>query len=86
MSRETPAPRPARLRDLGVAFSTVTEMLLDRGVGLEEAVSAFTTGYIRTALGRHGGNVSQAALALGVHRNTVRAKLNRNGHKTPRSR
>jgi DNA-binding protein Fis len=30
-------------------------------------------------LKRHGGNVSQAASALGIHRNTLRQKLQRNG-------
>jgi DNA-binding NtrC family response regulator len=86
VNREAP-PRPrASLRELSEAFATVTDLLLDRGVGLEEAVSAFSCGYVRSALRRKGGNLSQAAASLGIHRNTLRSKLGRNGHAPKRER
>jgi DNA-binding NtrC family response regulator len=72
------------LRELGDAVAALADALLDRGVGLEEAVGAFETRYVRTALERHGNNVSQAAQALGIHRNTLRSKLQRNGSRSPR--
>jgi len=37
---------------------------------------------VRTAVERCGGNLSQAAVSLGIHRNTLRAKLHRNGQRS----
>mgnify|MGYP000545037801 CR=1 FL=1 len=39
----------------------------------------FELRYLRSAVARHSGNLSQAAAMLGIHRNTLRAKLQRNG-------
>lgn len=74
-------PRREPLRELAEAFSTVTQLLLQRGVGLDDALSMFASGYIRSALSRNGGNMTQAAAALGIHRNTLRARLQKNGQK-----
>jgi len=71
--------RRPTLRELGQSLATVAGALLDRGVGLDEAVASFEAGYLRSALDRHRGNLSQAAAALGIHRNTLRAKLQRDG-------
>jgi DNA-binding NtrC family response regulator len=71
--------RREALRRLGDTVSAVAEALLDRGLDLEAAIAAFEAKYVRAALERHGGNLSKAAQALGIHRNTLRAKLNRNG-------
>jgi DNA-binding NtrC family response regulator len=81
----TTQPREDRreeLRRLGDAVSSLADALLDRGLDLEAAVAAFEAKYVRAALERHDGNLSQAAQALGIHRNTLRAKLKRNGART----
>jgi DNA-binding NtrC family response regulator len=59
--------------------------LLDRGLQLEEALNVFEVRYVRSAVARHSGNLSQAAAALGIHRNTLRAKLQRNGQRGRKS-
>lgn len=75
-----PAPeRPRGLRAIGDAFADLAGVLLDRGVGLEEAVQAFEARYVRAAVTRSQGNLSHAASLLGIHRNTLRHKLKRNG-------
>ena len=65
----------ASLTELGESLTAVTDALLDRGMSLGEAIGMFEARYIRAALERHRGNLSQAASALGVHRNTLRGKL-----------
>jgi len=52
-----------------------------RGMSLKDAVDAFEQQYIREVLDSVDGNRSQAALILGVHRNTLLSKL---GASTPR--
>jgi len=76
--------RREELLQLGDSLASVADALLDRGVGLEEAVAVFQARYLKTALERHSGNLSQAASALGIHRNTLRAKLHRNGTRPSR--
>jgi DNA-binding NtrC family response regulator len=73
--------RRAALRELGDALGNVADALLDRGLQLEEALKVFEVRYVRSAVARHRGNISQAAAALGVHRNTLRSKLQRNGQR-----
>lgn len=75
----------APLRELGGALASVADALLDHGISLEEAVNVFVAGYVRSAVDRHDGNLSQAAAALGIHRNTLRSKLQRNGPPPRRS-
>lgn len=81
MKPAAPTEHRESLRELGEAFATVASALLERGVRLEEAVTAFEGGYVRTAVERSGGNLSAAAVSLGIHRNTLRAKLQRNGQR-----
>ena len=45
----------------------------------DEAVRAFETAFLRAALERHGGNVSRAARALGMHRQSLQKMLARLG-------
>jgi DNA-binding NtrC family response regulator len=73
--------RRAALRELGDALSSVADALLDRGLALEEALNVFEVRYVRSAVARHSGNISHAAAALGIHRNTLRSKLQRNGQR-----
>jgi DNA-binding NtrC family response regulator len=81
MARED---RREELRRLGDTVASLADALLDRGLDLEAAVAAFEAKYVRAALERHDGNLSQAAQALGIHRNTLRAKLKRNGARAPK--
>jgi DNA-binding NtrC family response regulator len=74
--------RRAALREVGDALGSVADALLDRGLQLDEALNVFEVRYVRAAVARHGGNLSQAAAALGIHRNTLRAKLQRNGQRS----
>ncbi len=85
MSPTTVEERRAALREVGDALGSVADALLDRGLPLEEALNVFEVRYVRAAVARHRGNLSHAAAALGIHRNTVRAKLQRNGPRTRKS-
>lgn len=49
--------------------------MLDKGIELKTAVREFERIYIEEALVRAEGNVSRAAEVLGVHRNTLRSKM-----------
>jgi DNA-binding NtrC family response regulator len=73
--------RRAALRELGDVLGNVADALLDRGLQLDEALNVFEVRYVRSAMARHAGNLSQAAAALGIHRNTLRSKLQRNGQR-----
>ncbi len=80
MTPSDAAPRPGgQLRELGDRMADIAERLLDRGVGLDEALQAFEARYVSAAVERNDGNLSQAAAALGIHRNTLRLKLKRIG-------
>jgi len=77
----TPAPRTGELRELGDALTRIAGALLERGVLLQEALDAFELRFLLAAVQRHDGNLSHAATELGIHRNTLRSKLQRNGHR-----
>lgn len=53
----------------------LVDELVSRGVPLEQARKEFERRYALAALERHDGNVTRAAEALGVHRNTLRSKV-----------
>lgn len=74
-SRET-------LQQLTDALASAAGKLMDRGLPLGDAVSAFELRYLREAVRRNRGNLSQAAAMLGIHRNTLRSKLQRNGNRS----
>lgn len=57
-----------RLRQL------VTEMV-DLGISLEDAQRELARHYVERVLSRAQGNVSKAASALGVHRNTLTRRI-----------
>lgn len=56
-------------------LDVVVETLVDNGVSLSQATREFERQYIVAALKRHRGNISRSARALGVHRNTLRNKI-----------
>ena len=49
--------------------------MVERGIMFDEAVAEFEKKFIRRALDRTNGNQSRAALALGIHRNTLSRKM-----------
>jgi Fis family transcriptional regulator, factor for inversion stimulation protein len=49
--------------------------MLERGVSYELVVLAFKRHFAKLTLERTGGNLSMAARALGVHRNTLARKI-----------
>ena len=64
--------------------SLVTEMV-DRGIMFEDAVSEFEKQFIMCVLNRTHGNLSKAAEALRIHRNTLSKRVEgyyQNGHMT----
>lgn len=52
----------------------VTEMI-EKGILFDEARTEFERRFIKQILDRHEGNQSKAALALGMHRNTLSRKI-----------
>ena len=50
-------------------------LMVDSGLFFQDAVTEFEKRYIRRVLEVHGGNQSQAAKALGIHRNTLGRKM-----------
>lgn len=80
MSPSAPdSPAPVPVQDVARNVQALSQAFLDRGLTLAEAASLFEHGFITAVLGRHSGNLSQAAQTLGIHRNTLRSKLRRNG-------
>ncbi len=63
----------------------ITEML-DRGLLFEEATKEFEKQYIMKGLERSGGNRTQTAKALGIHRNTLQKKLLGSNHSRKRKK
>ena len=56
-------------------LETLVGMMVERGIRLEEAVSEFEKRFIKRVLEQLKGNQSRAALALGIHRNTLSRKV-----------
>ena len=67
------------------------DQLIDRmingGILFEEAIQEFEKQFILKMLSRHNNNFSKAAIALGIHRNTLSKRMeqyqNGNGTGTP---
>ena len=55
----------------------------DTGLPLAEATSRFQIEYIRQAIDRSSGNVSQAAERLGLHRSNLYRKMRQLGRDSP---
>lgn len=79
MTPQLATSRKEALQELTNAVGSAAGLLMDRGLPLGEALSAFELWYLREAVRRSHGNLSQAAAKLGIHRNTLRSKLQRNG-------
>ncbi len=51
------------------------DQMITQGVVFEEALKEFEKGFILEMLGRQKNNLSKAATALGIHRNTLTKRL-----------
>ncbi len=49
--------------------------MVERGIRFDEAVAEFEKKFIRRSLDRSNGNQSRAAIAMGIHRNTLSRKM-----------
>lgn len=56
-------------------LETLVLAMLDSDVDLQYAKLSLEKAYIREVLKRHGGNIGQTALALGIHRNTLSKRI-----------
>lgn len=65
----------------------LVDRMISQGILLDEAVSEFEKLFILNVVGRHHNNLSKAATALGIHRNTLSKRLAeyQNGHKAQHS-
>lgn len=63
----------------------LVSQMVERGILFDEAVGEFEKKFIKRVLDRVKGNQSQAAQALGIHRNTLSRKIGEykleNGHR-----
>ena len=74
-------------------LEAIIDQMISRGILFEEAVKEFEKNFILKVLSRHNHNLSKAADALGIHRNTLSKRLmeystgaNGNGHKNGHKR
>ena len=58
-----------------VLMEKLIAQMVDAGLFFQDAVSEFEQRYIRKVLEINQGNQSQAAKALGIHRNTLGRKV-----------
>ena len=65
----------SRNRNLNGRLYEIVDELVRRGVPLEQARREFERQFITAALRNNDGNLSQSALSIGVHRNTLRNKV-----------
>ena len=71
---------------LHVRIDAIAAELVSKGIRLDEAAREFERRFIAQAMAQAGGNKSDAAKLLGVHRNTLASKLNSHGDGPPRRR
>ena len=53
----------------------IIEQMIGGGILFEEALQEFEKLFIQNMLTRHNNNLSKAAVALGIHRNTLSKRL-----------
>ncbi len=75
-------------------LEAIIDQMISRGILFNEAVKEFEKNFILKVLDHHNNNLSKAAEALGIHRNTLSKRLmeyakgaaNGNGHKNGHKR
>jgi len=56
-------------------LESLVGQMVERGIMFDEAVAEFEKKFIRRSLDRSNGNRSRAAIAMGIHRNTLSRKM-----------
>ncbi len=56
-------------------LEALIEQMITRGILFDEAVKEFEKRFILSTLARNNNNLSKAAVALGIHRNTLSKRL-----------
>jgi len=75
-------------------LEAIIDQMITHGILFDEAVKEFEKNFILKVLDRHNNNLSRAAEALGIHRNTLSKRMleysngvngdcHKNGHKCP---
>jgi DNA-binding NtrC family response regulator len=67
------------LRNLQGRLDALVADMIRGGIRMDEAVRELECHFLRQTLERHQGNQSRAAAELGIHRNTLRNKMQRCG-------
>ena len=75
-------------------LEAIIDQMITHGILFDEAVKEFEKNFILKVLDRHNNNLSKAAEALGIHRNTLSKRMleytkcgvNGNGHKNGHKR
>lgn len=57
------------------ALESLIDQMISQGILYEEAVREFEKRFILNVVQRHNHNLSKAAVALGIHRNTLSKRL-----------
>ncbi|MGH9432317.1 MAG: helix-turn-helix domain-containing protein [Terriglobia bacterium] len=57
-------------------LDALIDQMIASGLHYEDAISEFERRFIKKTLEKNQGNQSQAARALGIHRNTLSRKMN----------
>jgi len=79
-SRATSGRAPAvRAVSLKQQLESLVAEMTRRGIRLDEALAQLEREYLRRTLKERGGNQTQAAADLQLHRNTLRRKLTEHG-------
>ena len=60
---------------LKAQLESLVDEMIEGGIRLEDALAAFERAFITKALERHEGHLSKTADFLGIHRNTVSARV-----------
>ena len=56
-------------------LESLVNQMIERGILFTDAVSEFEKRFIKRMLEKNNGNNSKAAVALGIHRNTLSRKV-----------
>lgn len=63
------------IKDMGSVMKALAKELIQKGIKLDEALNQFELELLRALLESYKGNQSKAALAHGIHRNTMQRRL-----------
>ena len=72
MNKTGIAPQP-RLKE---RIEALCRDMIEKGILFSEAMEHFERCFITEVVQRNGGNLTRAASALGIHRNTLSKKVN----------